>query len=74
MLWFFQRSGQRIVCEVRLSAEDTGYELVVSWPDGKQSVERFRTMASLLRREHELDRAWKAQGWAEIHGAAPHHP
>jgi hypothetical protein len=63
MLWFFERSGERLVCEVRLAADGPGYELVVSWPTGRQTVETFKDMPALLRREHELDRAWRAQGW-----------
>jgi hypothetical protein len=42
------------------------YELVVTEPDGVTRVERYTERAGMLRRQHELLCAWKAQGWREL--------
>jgi hypothetical protein len=62
MLYCFKREGQTLLCEVRHSADDTGFELVVIGV-GQSHTERFRTITALLAREHELTAAWRALGW-----------
>ena len=42
------------------------YELIVTEPDGVTRVERYTERAGMLRRQHELLCAWKAQGWREL--------
>ena len=42
------------------------YELIVTMPDGTSRVERYTERAGMLRRQHELFCAWKAQGWSEL--------
>jgi hypothetical protein len=68
MLWFYERKGQRLSCEIRLALDSQAYELVVVWPDGKQTCERHAALPQAIRREHELHQAWKAQGWNELKG------
>lgn len=58
------KGNQRQSCEVREAS--LWYELVITLPDGKARVERYTERAALLRRQHELLRAWKAQGWCEL--------
>lgn len=67
MLYVFVRGSQRKTCETRLSADGTGYELVVA-EDGVERVDRYASMDRLLAREHELLQAWRAQGWIEPPG------
>ena len=50
-------------CEVREAM--LWYELIVTMPDGVVRVERYTERAGMLRRQHELICAWKAQGWRE---------
>lgn len=71
MLWFYERNGERLRCEIRLATTREGYELAVTQPDAAETVEHFCDFVQLLRREHELDRAWKAQGWRELNEAPP---
>ena len=66
MLWAYSRGGDRRTCEVRLAATSPDYELVIT-EGGRQRVESFTDVASLLSREHELLTAWRAQGW-ELEG------
>lgn len=64
MTWLFTKGGQRMSCEVREAM--LWYELVVTSPDGVARVERYTERAGMLRRQHELLCAWKAQGWSEV--------
>ncbi len=60
----FIKGNQRQGCEVREMS--LWYELVISQPGGGERVERYTERAAVLRREHELLCAWKAQGWHEL--------
>ena len=42
------------------------YELIITSPEGVVRVERYTERAGMLRRQHELLCAWKAQGWREM--------
>lgn len=64
MTWMFAKGGQRMACESREAM--LWYELVITSPDGVARVERYTERAQLLRRQHELLCAWKAQGWQEL--------
>ena len=64
MAWKFAKGGQRMICESREAM--LWYELVITLPDGVARVERYTERAQLLRRQHELLCAWKAQGWEEL--------
>ena len=67
MRYVFVRGSERKTCETRLSADGTGYELVVA-EDGVERVDHYSAMDRLLAREHELLQAWRAQGWTEPQG------
>lgn len=62
MIWFYVLGTERRVCETRLAADGDGYELIIGERGGTH-VERFRDLPELLRREHEVLAAWRAQGW-----------
>ena len=70
MIWTFAKGGQRTTCESREAM--LWYELVVTSPDGVARVERYTERAQLLRRQHELLCAWKAQGWEEVESEPAH--
>lgn len=63
-MMLFAKGNQRQSCEVREAR--LWYELVITSPDGKGRVERYTERAALLRRQHELLCAWKAQDWREL--------
>lgn len=63
-MMLFAKGNQRQSCEVREAS--LWYELVITQPDGKARVEHYTERAALLRRQHELLTAWKAQGWREL--------
>jgi hypothetical protein len=70
MAWVFVRGAERLQCEARHSGWAGDCELVLLSPDGTTQVERYPDQAALLRRQFELIRAWKAQGWREIEPGA----
>jgi hypothetical protein len=59
-----RKGSERMVCESREAM--LWYELVVTLTDGMARVERYTERAAMLRRQHELLCAWKAQGWLEL--------
>jgi hypothetical protein len=62
----FAKGAQRQGCDVHEAS--LWYELVITGPNGVSRVERYTERAAMLRRQHELLTAWKAQGWRELDG------
>jgi hypothetical protein len=60
----FAKGAQRQSCDVQEAS--LWYELIITGPDGVARVERYTERAAMLRRQHELLAAWKAQGWSEL--------
>ena len=60
----FAKDDQRQSCDVHEAS--LWYELIITGPNGVTRVERFTERAAMLRRQHELLAAWKAQGWREL--------
>jgi len=63
MIWFFERRGDHLRCEVRTAIEGDRYDLLVTHPDGRESVESFTDRHQLSRRTAELEALWRAEGW-----------
>jgi hypothetical protein len=74
MMWFYERGGEHLSCEMRMILDGDGYELVVKWPNGHEHTEHYRDQGRLLRRWCELDRAWEAQGWTELNNLLDRKP
>ena len=64
MTWIFAKDGQQMACESREAM--LWYELVITSPDGVSRVERYTERVQMVRRQHELLCAWRAQGWQEL--------
>jgi hypothetical protein len=62
--YFFRRGDAALTCEARLNPDGTGYQLVII-ENGVKRIETFAELRDLLAREHELVRAWRAQGWRD---------
>ena len=67
MVWVFAKDRQKMSCEAREAM--LWYEIVVTEANGVVRVERYTERAGMLRRQHELLCAWKAQGWQELQEA-----
>lgn len=64
MALMFAKDDARLYCEARDG--NRCCELVIMQADGATRVEQYPDRAAMLRRQHELVRAWKAQGWREL--------
>lgn len=64
MIWFFERQDARLLYEIRRQADGDDYELVVTYSDGRQEVEKFEDAQALIERSQRLQDALRAQGWA----------
>ncbi len=77
MIWFFERHDARLLYEIRRQADGDDYELVVTYPDGRQEVEHFADPHALIERSQRLQDALRAQGWqppSSARAAAPRTP
>ena len=63
MIWFFERKGEHLRCEVRSQIEGDRYDLVITEPDGTERVETFSSSAELNKRSIELEKEWRSGGW-----------
>ena len=76
MIWFFERHEARLLYEIRRLVDGDDYELVVTFPDGRQEVEKFDDAHALIERSHRLQESLRAQGWvppAPLARGAPIH-
>jgi hypothetical protein len=64
MIWFFERQDAKLLYEIRRQADGDDYELIVTFPDGRQEVEKFEDANTLIERSQNLQEALRAQGWA----------
>ena len=65
MLWIFQREGEQMTCEIRREGAGTGYEMIVTRPDGSQRMERFDQTNDLIKRTLEFQRELMESGWKQ---------
>jgi hypothetical protein len=63
VIWFYERQGEHLRCEIRQQLEGDRFALVVTLPDGSERVELFEDSAMLNRRSVELEKILRAKGW-----------
>ena len=63
MIWFYERKGEHLRCEIRQQIEGDRFALVVTLPDGSERTEIFEDSALLNRRSVELERMRTQKGW-----------
>jgi hypothetical protein len=64
MLYFFEREGSVIRCEIRMDWNGSGYELVIDGPNAAR-VEHFKEPTALEERWVEIEGRLLSEGWAE---------
>ncbi len=64
MVWFFERHGQYLQCEVRRAPEGAVYELVVRYPDAPTRWERTSDPGALIERFRATQQELRRNGWA----------
>lgn len=62
MIWFFDRDGERLRYEIM---RDRGgiYRVVITRPDGSESVEEVDEPTALIERSVQLMNSLRGDGW-----------
>jgi hypothetical protein len=63
MIWFFTRGAAQIDVEVHRGTEPGAYTLAVTYPDGAERIEQFRTAARLVTRALTIQQRLIDEGW-----------
>lgn len=63
MLWFFEKRHARLHYEIRRQTDGLDYELVITFPDGRQEIERFADAAAVMERSQALQHSLVQEGW-----------
>jgi hypothetical protein len=63
MVWFFERNGDRLQCEIQHQNGGDRYDLVITHPDGRETTESFSDPHRLTLRRNELQERWRGDGW-----------
>ena len=74
MIWFFERPGERLQCEIRQAASGPGYELVWTASDGRMHIEISDDPSELIRRRRALEHWLKLDGWTSPGQVTAHRP
>lgn len=62
MIFFFEQDGRYIRCEL-LPLPNGASELIVTAPEGDQTVEILEGSAEVTRRMSELQQSFQSAGW-----------
>ncbi len=67
MIWFFERQRARLHYEIRRQTDGPNYELVITFPGGRQEIELYADTSAVTERSIKLDRALTDEGWVRPH-------
>jgi hypothetical protein len=63
VIWFYERKGEHLRCEIRQLIEGDRFALVVTMPDGSERTEFFDDGGALNKRSVELEQMLRTKGW-----------
>lgn len=63
MIWFFDKDGERLRYEVSRDRACGRYRLVITRPDGSESIEEVDEPTELIQRSVELMNTLRGDGW-----------
>lgn len=63
MIWFFDRDGQKLRYEISRDRAAGRYRLVITRPDGSESVEEVDEPGELIERSVKLMNSLRGEGW-----------
>jgi hypothetical protein len=64
MIWFFDRNGEKLRYEISRDRSDGRYRVVITRPDGSESVEEVDEPTALIERSVELMNSLRGEGWS----------
>ena len=63
MIWFFDRDGERLRYEISRDRTAGRYRVIITRPDGSESVEEVDEPSQLIERSVELMNSLRGDGW-----------
>ncbi len=63
MIWFFVRDSERLRYEITRGRSAVGYRVVITRPDGTESVEEVKEPTELIERSVQLMNMLRSDGW-----------
>jgi hypothetical protein len=63
MIWFFDKDGDRLRYEISHDRSSGCYRLIVTRPDGSESVEELDQPTELIERSVEVMNSLRTEGW-----------
>ena len=63
MIWFFDRDGEKLRYEISRARTSGHYRLVITHPDGTESVEEIDQATDLIERSVHLMTSLRDDGW-----------
>jgi hypothetical protein len=63
MIWFFDRDGERLRYEISRDRVGGRYRVVITRPDGSESVEEVDEPSELIQRSVQLMNTLRGDGW-----------
>ncbi len=63
MIWFFDRNGEKLRYEITRDRKDGRYRVVITRPDGSESVEEVDEPTELIERSVQFMNSLRGDGW-----------
>ena len=63
MIWFFDRNGEKLRYEITRDRTDGRYRVVITRPDGSESIEEVDEPGQLIERSVQLMNSLRGEGW-----------
>ena len=63
MIWFFDRDGERLRYEIMRGRNDDRYRVIITHPDGTESIEEVDEPTELIERSVKLMNSLRGDGW-----------
>ena len=63
MIWFFDRNGEKLRYEISRDRAIGRYRLVITRPDGSESIEEVDEPTELIERSVQLMNSLRGDGW-----------
>jgi hypothetical protein len=63
MIWFFDRNGEKLRYEISRDRSAGRYKVVITRPDGSESIEEVDEPTTLIERSVQLMNSLRGEGW-----------
>jgi hypothetical protein len=63
MIWFFDRNGEKLRYEISRDRSEGRYRVIITHPDGTESVEEVDEPTVLIERSVEFMNSLRGDGW-----------